>query len=138
LCTTRHEYCAFWHPHCIPTWWLRSWNSNMLWFKGFTSLGEKSKVYWLLKNLYMLKFRKPFNMNFHCHFTNKTIEHFAIFHIFLPLNNQIVEHFVIEQNELIRLQPLNKWKNKRKTFTNELASMIDQMKKPFGNENEFL
>jgi hypothetical protein len=29
-------------------------------------------------------------------------------------------------------------KKKKKTSTNELTSTIDQMKKPFGNENELL
>ncbi len=66
-------------------------------------------------------------MNCHCHFTNKTIEHSTIVHIFLPLNNQTFEHFAIEQ-----------MKKKKKTSTNELASTIDQMKEPFGNENELM
>jgi len=48
----------------------------------------------------MGKFGKPFNMNCHYHFTNKTIEHSAIVHIFLPLNNQTIEHFAIEQMKM--------------------------------------
>lgn len=160
MCTTRHEYCAFWHPHCIPTWWFRSWNLHVI-VQRFHILGWKikglltfeklvhGKIWKTIQHEFPLPFHKQNHWTFHhCShiFTIEQPNCWTFFHwtnenlkkIFINQPASTIEQMEKKKKNFYKWTSLHHWPNEKTlckwkwTFVDDWTSSIEQMRMKMG------